>query len=713
MSRRKRPLDEETNPMMKPCAPKYAILRLKSDEDCLQMFQFALSRGIVDISFVSHPREFFNLVDGGLKPNEEDDEKKFSLLAPSRSPQQLLLEQRLQASPSVPETSTALATSEESEMTSQPLPLPNPQLLTAVQQQHLNNVFTAMLAAQNALVPSSTASNLLTTSAPTPAPTSSLLPPQLAASPTFVPSSEIMSCRLCNTNVSCKKISNLTSHCLKYHMTSSLWQCPEEGCPFADSDYNKTKTHMRTSHGSEGTPKDNRTKETTLTTQILLTQCFPNINWVQNYSPETAENKFAGEENSLVNWASFIPPQSEFTNIECAACNLKVSLNKRSVEEHINMLHVYERPYQCGLCTYANVEEWKVRMHATLKHPETPFVNFLRPQSSLKPHLFIAELFPELKAFLPEDEIDKAVRTFNTPVSTALAFLRSSATPDSAVSNPEHAAQLDGAEQPEPPVEIKPIDVVSLSAPSMASSPIDVVGGAATPPMTHEPTPPTLTAEVFTGNGNSLENLKPATDLPAAEMEKFIATLLAVQSSLPPSNATSLNSGVILHPPMKKRRTRQNDDVERVSCEVCQNKVDSKRTTLISHAKTHCQQRQWQCPFCESSASFHSKLKLHIANAHKNDAEPLDLYSPELENQWLVMFRTCFPTYAEQCFKEDWKFRSKQQQSSGLDDSSVVYMNSVANEGAEMPKRALLLEGLITPSNSPHLNVLPQRMPTV
>ncbi|KAK6049009.1 hypothetical protein COOONC_13486 [Cooperia oncophora] len=83
---------------------------------------------------------------------------------------------------------------------------------------------------------------------------------------------------------------------------------------------------------------------------------------------------------------------------------------------------------------------------------------------------------------------------------------------------------------------------------------------------------------------------------------------------------------------------------------------------LVGHAKSHCPQRQWQCPHCETTAAFHSKLKLHVQNAHKSDAEPMDMYSAELENKWLELFRQCFPQFAQQCYVEDWKFRSKQQQ---------------------------------------------------
>ncbi|KHJ81723.1 hypothetical protein OESDEN_18589, partial [Oesophagostomum dentatum] len=34
----------------------------------------------------------------------------------------------------------------------------------------------------------------------------------------------------------------------------------------------------------------------------------------------------------------------------------------------------------------------------------------------------------------------------------------------------------------------------------------------------------------------------------------------------------------------------------RVECAMCKAPVESKRTMLVGHAKSHCPQRQWQCP---------------------------------------------------------------------------------------------------------------------
>ncbi|PIO52565.1 hypothetical protein TELCIR_26127, partial [Teladorsagia circumcincta] len=99
---------------------------------------------------------------------------------------------------------------------------------------------------------------------------------------------------------------------------------------------------------------------------------------------------------------------------------------------------------------------------------------------------------------------------------------------------------------------------------------------------------------------------------------------------------------------------------------------------------------QWQCPHCETTAAFHSKLKLHVQNAHKSDAEPMDMYSAELENKWLELFRQCFPQFAQQCYVEDWKFRSKQQQH--LHSISVDEWNTRGTEGGEQLRRTILID---------------------
>ncbi|VDM54158.1 unnamed protein product, partial [Angiostrongylus costaricensis] len=90
----------------------------------------------------------------------------------------------------------------------------------------------------------------------------------------------------------------------------------------------------------------------------------------------------------------------------------RVSLNKHSIEDHVKTMHTSGRPFQCGICKYTSVEEWKVRVHASIRHPETSCLQMLTVASHNKPHLYIRELFPDIAALLPEDEVDEMLYGF-------------------------------------------------------------------------------------------------------------------------------------------------------------------------------------------------------------------------------------------------------------------------------------------------------------
>ncbi|KIH63700.1 hypothetical protein ANCDUO_05996 [Ancylostoma duodenale] len=278
--------------------------------------------------------------------------------------------------------------------------------------------------------------------------------------------------------------------------------------------------------------------------------------------------------------------------------------------------------------------QWKVRVHASIKHPETPCLQMLTVASHSKPYLYIRELFPDIAALLPEDEVDEMLYGFRQLNPSVLLSV-----PTSLNSHTDTATD-NAADSTSTSVDLKPIK----------------------PPVPlNEETP----------------------ILPDPFQTIFLELLNNQHAPLPIK-------------PSPARKNHSSLSVERfgsrVECAMCKAPVESKRTMLVGHAKSHCPQRQWQCPHCETTAAFHSKLKLHVQNAHKSDAEPMDMYSAELENKWLELFRQCFPQFAQQCFVEEWKFRSKQQQhlhSSVPEDWSN---KGSGIESGEQLRRTILIE---------------------
>lgn len=112
----------------------------------------------------------------------------------------------------------------------------------------------------------------------------------------------------------------------------------------------------------------------------------------------------------LANWERLVIRENNVNQpVRCHDCHQVVPLNKKTIEDHIRVIHKPERPFQCGFCEYANPDEvqyppaprnetfqWKVRMHMSLKHPDKPLVPIKSCSSWNRPHLYLRKYFPEL-----------------------------------------------------------------------------------------------------------------------------------------------------------------------------------------------------------------------------------------------------------------------------------------------------------------------------
>ncbi|WKX98410.1 hypothetical protein Q1695_013809 [Nippostrongylus brasiliensis] len=630
--------------------PRYAVLKLQPDSDCVGLFQYALSQGICDISFVTSPFEFFTELRDSVSPLRTSRHETTSsppppsLITPSTSQSSCSTAPPPQPQQQPATLSTHNGGEHSASSSSEPLP-------SAFHPVDDGQTASSRCASNEGVSPPPTSmdhfNSVLSTLFGKGEPARDVRvitgPPPKATSPApEIPGPGQIKCRLCGITVSCKKIANLTAHALKIHTPVPLWKCPKKECEFDHADFTRVRSHIRTSHPElQGEiPRDNRNSITVPEAQRYLAHCYPSIDWAHQYAnifPTLKKEptvQSADHRDSAYDWHTVIDETNLNMPVQCSACKLMVALNKHSIEDHVKTMHSGGRPLQCGLCKYTSIEEWKVRVHASIKHPESPCIQVLSVASHSKPYLFIRELFPDIAALLPEDEVDEMLygfRQLNPSVLLSVpTSLNSLADPTAA----NHQTAVDSTSS----VDIKQIK--PSSAPINDEAPI----------------------------------------LPDPFQTIFLE-LLNNQHPLP-----------IKPSPIRKNQSSLSVERfgSRVECAMCRAPVESKRTMLVGHAKSHCPQRQWQCPHCETTAAFHSKLKLHVQNAHKSDAEPMDMYSAELENKWLELFRQCFPQFAQQCFVEEWKFRSKQQQH--LHSISSDEWNPRGSDGGEQLRRSILIE---------------------
>ncbi|CAI4230668.1 unnamed protein product [Auanema sp. JU1783] len=615
-------------------SPNYAILKLKADTNCIQLLQHAFSLGVADISFVSHPKEYFHSTEWFEKRAVYSPDEAFSQI--EKSPHS-----RINDSP--PSTGTievqTIARDEYSSNSSSNGSRISSSSCTNDCNQNtslssstpdLNNMINTLFGAKNEFV------NVVECSNTSPSPTP------------VIPGNGQVVCKLCGIAVSCRKITNLLTHALKLHCPIGLWRCPLEGCTFDHADHGRVRSHLRHQHpGNDSNPVDNRSIESVKKAEQYLKRCYPAVDFENQYKDvlyltEPINGCAEKHKDSFAIWdqLSFEEPN---TNVECRACRSSIPLKKSALEDHIRQNHKCEKLYQCSLCEYLNADEWKIRVHSSMRHPDKSVSStLLHLQHKNRIPVLARKLFSSVSDKMPPDEVEVMINSFQLSGGSSLATIPISDLLTDAITK----CVTD---------ENSVVPLLNCKD-SIASSPLL----------------PLIESQEFavSGDTNTVQNMLlqmfPSMENPSAGSNGVLRK----------SSSTSLN--------------RLERIVGKVECKMCSSSVETKRTMLVSHAKSHCTQRQWQCPHCETSAAFHSKLKLHIVNAHKSDAEPIDLYSPSLENKWLLLFRQCFPQFSQQCFVEEWKFRSKQQQHYVTQLEEPMSRNIL--EGCEQPRRSLLIE---------------------
>ncbi|KAK6027967.1 zinc finger, C2H2 type, partial [Ostertagia ostertagi] len=518
---------------------------------CLNHGLFQLSQGICDISFVTSPYEFFTeLRDSSASPRTSRHETASPpLITPSTShpsssaqlPPTLTANNDNNASSSETATSNLLNPDDGQTASSRCASIESATPPPA-SMDHFNTVLSTLFGKGEP------AKDVRVINGP---------PPKATSPAPEIPGPGQIKCRLCGITVSCKKIANLTAHALKIHTPVPLWKCPKSDCEFDHADFTRVRSHIRTSHPElQGEiPRDNRNSVTVPEAQRYLAHCYPSIDWAHQYAnifptmkKDGREQAQAEQRDPASEWYTVIDESNLNTPVQCSACRLmilcvqakllepsfQVALNKHSIEDHVKTMHSSGRPYQCGMCKYTSVEEWKVRVHASIKHPETPCLQMLTVASHSKPYLYIRELFPDIAALLPEDEVDEMLYGFR---------------------------QLNPS--------------VLLSVPTSLNSLSDTV------------------ADNTVADSTSCFDLKPPK--PPAPLNEDTPMLPDPFQTIFLELLNNQHAPLPIKPsPIRKNHNSLSVERfgSRVECAMCKAPVESKRTMLVGHAKSHCPQRQ-------------------------------------------------------------------------------------------------------------------------
>ncbi|VDP12899.1 unnamed protein product [Heligmosomoides polygyrus] len=476
--------------------PRYAVLKLQPDSDCVALFQFALSQGICDISFVTSPYEFFSeRRDSSASPLRTSRHETASppLITPSTSHATTTSTSSAQLPPTLTahhngdhnaprsDAPTALSAQEDSRTASSRCGSIESATPPPSSMDHFNSVLSTLFGKGEP------AKDVRIINGP---------PPKATSPPPEIPGPGQIKCRLCGITVSCKKIANLTAHALKIHTPVPLWKCPKKDCEFDHADFTRVRSHIRTSHPElQGEiPRDNRNSTTVPEAQRYLAHCYPSIDWAHQYANIFPTVKKEREQTASQTeprdhpseWYTVIDESNLNTPVQCSACRLMVALNRHSIEDHVKTMHTGGRPFQCGMCGYTSVEEWKVRVHASIKHPETPCLQVITCASHSKPYLYIRELFPDIAALLPEDEVDEMLYGFRQLNPSVLLSLPpslgsvSDIAPDSATVDSTSSTDLKQAKPPaqlndEPPILPDPFQTIFLELLNNQHAPLSIV----------------------------------------------------------------------------------------------------------------------------------------------------------------------------------------------------------------------------------------------
>ncbi|VIO87929.1 Uncharacterized protein BM_BM5027 [Brugia malayi] len=205
-------------------------------------------------------------------------------------------------------------------------------------------------------------------------------------------------CQLCQNKIMSSRLSNLTNH-VRRHASLKQFQCVY--CIYTHNEMAKVRLHMQHNHKDHvSQPLDALTPEMQNQWDLLMDQCFP------GYSKfSTSKN---GENDRS---ADLMLTGLNDLSYACIECGERV--NAEALIEHLDKVHKTECiPYCCEECGYQNADQWKVRLHITLKHSEIAAdvnVEVLEPGSSLV--MFLHKYFPDTPA---DEEESKMLTQFQS-----------------------------------------------------------------------------------------------------------------------------------------------------------------------------------------------------------------------------------------------------------------------------------------------------------
>ncbi|KAJ1348556.1 hypothetical protein KIN20_003887 [Parelaphostrongylus tenuis] len=202
--------------------PRYAILKLQPDTDCVALFQFALSQGICGPivrklsvrvflpSYATPPPALFRTSHHDLSTTSPTS--LTSLTSPSTSQNHTAQSPLANGDRNITSTTTGTVPVAENQMTSSRCASagsssPSPSM------DHFNTMVSTLFGKGEP------PKDVRIINEP---------PPVTSSPPPQIPGPGHIKCRLCGITVSCKKIANLTAHALKIHTHRAVVEMPEK-----------------------------------------------------------------------------------------------------------------------------------------------------------------------------------------------------------------------------------------------------------------------------------------------------------------------------------------------------------------------------------------------------------------------------------------------------------------------------------------------------
>ncbi|MCP9265366.1 hypothetical protein DINM_020642 [Dirofilaria immitis] len=205
-------------------------------------------------------------------------------------------------------------------------------------------------------------------------------------------------CQLCQNKIMSSRLSNLTNH-VRRHASLKQFQCVY--CIYTHNEMAKVRLHMQHNHKDHvSQPLDALTPEMQNQWDLLMDQCFPGYSKFSTFK--------SGENDRS---ADLMLTGLNDLSYACIECGERV--NAEALIEHLDKVHRTECiPYCCEECGYQNADQWKVRLHITLKHSEIAAdvnVEVLEPGSNLV--MFLHKYFPDTPA---DEEESKMLTQFQS-----------------------------------------------------------------------------------------------------------------------------------------------------------------------------------------------------------------------------------------------------------------------------------------------------------